>query len=88
MSERKRKRFGCLITSARNMRRLSQRELATLSGVDHGYLSRIESGDKLPGPEVFKKLMTGLKLTGPSRSFARSVLVNELKTNLEKEFVR
>lgn len=56
--------FGSALRHFREERTLSLRELATLSGVDHAYIHRLEAGDKTaPSPEVLDKLSRGLKLT-------------------------
>lgn len=47
---------------------MSLRELATLSGVDHAYIHRLEAGDKTaPSSDVLEKLCRGLKLTTHKR---------------------
>jgi HTH-type transcriptional regulator, competence development regulator len=56
--------FGSALRHFREERTLSLRELATLSGVDHAYIHRLEAGDKTaPSPDVLEKLSRGLKLT-------------------------
>src|SRR5580658_2047451 len=56
--------FGSALRHFREERTLSLRELATLSGVDHAYIHRLEAGDKTaPSPDVLEKLARGLKLT-------------------------
>lgn len=60
--------FGSALRYFREERSLSLRELSTLSGVDHAYIHRLESGDKsAPSPEVLDKLARGLKLTTHKR---------------------
>jgi transcriptional regulator with XRE-family HTH domain len=60
--------FGSALHYFREERTLSLRELATLSGVDHAYIHRLESGDKTaPSPDVLEKLARGLKLTAHRR---------------------
>src|SRR5580658_5618592 len=60
--------FGSALRHFREERTLSLRELATLSGVDHAYIHRLESGDKTaPSPDVLEKLARGLKLTAHRR---------------------
>jgi transcriptional regulator with XRE-family HTH domain len=56
--------FGSALRHFREERTLSLRELATLSGVDHAYIHRLEAGDKTaPSVDVLDKLSRGLKLT-------------------------
>lgn len=56
--------FGSALRHFREERTLSLRELSTLSGVDHAYIHRLESGDKTaPSPDVLERLARGLKLT-------------------------
>jgi HTH-type transcriptional regulator, competence development regulator len=60
--------FGSALRYFREERTLSLRELSTLSGVDHAYIHRLESGDKTaPSPDVLEKLARGLKLTAHRR---------------------
>jgi transcriptional regulator with XRE-family HTH domain len=55
--------FGSALRRFREERTLSLRELGVLSGVDHAYIHRLESGDKsAPSDEVLDKLARGLKL--------------------------
>ncbi len=62
--------FGTALNRFRTERGLSLRELATLSGVDHAYIHRLESGDKsAPSPEVMDKLARALKLSPVRRKF-------------------
>jgi transcriptional regulator with XRE-family HTH domain len=54
--------FGLLLQKLREERRLSLRELAQLSDVDHAYIYRLENGDKgSPSEEVLLKLIRALK---------------------------
>ena len=60
--------FGAALKRFRDERTLSLRELATLSGVDHAYIHRLEAGDKVaPSDEILEKLSRGLKLAGHKR---------------------
>jgi len=60
--------LGSALRYFREERTLSLRELATLSGVDHAYIHRLEAGDKTaPSPDVLEKLARGLKLTAHRR---------------------
>lgn len=60
--------FGAALRRFRDERTLSLRELATLSGVDHAYIHRLESGDKdAPSREILEKLARGLKLAPHKR---------------------
>jgi HTH-type transcriptional regulator, competence development regulator len=60
--------FGGALKGFREERTLSLRELATLSEVDHAYIHRLESGEKIaPSAEIFEKLVRGLKLAAHKR---------------------
>lgn len=62
--------FGTALNRFRAERGLSLRELSTLSGVDHAYIHRLESGDKTsPSQEVLEKLARALKLSPTRRRF-------------------
>lgn len=55
--------FGLLLQSLREGRKLSLRELAQLSEVDHAYIYRLENGDKVsPSEDVILKLIRALKV--------------------------
>lgn len=54
--------FGFLLKTIRDETRLSLRELSELSGVDHTYIYRLETGDKeAPSDEITAKLLKVLK---------------------------
>jgi transcriptional regulator with XRE-family HTH domain len=54
--------LGVLLQHLRSERGLSLRELAQLSGVDHAYIYRLETGAKeAPSEEVLSKLIRALK---------------------------
>src|ERR1700726_2362938 len=54
--------LGFLLRSLREERGLSLRELGQLSGVDHAYIYRLETGEKeAPSEEVVSKLVRALK---------------------------
>lgn len=60
--------FGTALRRFREERGLSLRELSTLSGVDHAYIHRLETGDKTaPSDEVLERLIRGLKLAPHKR---------------------
>ena len=55
--------LGLLLQSLREERKLSLRELAQLSDVDHAYIYRLENGDKgSPSEDVLLKLIRALKV--------------------------
>ena len=76
--------FGSALRHFREERTLSLRELAVLSGVDHAYIHRLESGDKYaPSPEILDKLSRGLKLTAHKRRlFELLAATGEMDTHL------
>jgi transcriptional regulator with XRE-family HTH domain len=54
--------LGVLLQHLREKRGLSLRELGQLSGVDHAYIYRLETGEKeAPSEEVVSKLVRALK---------------------------
>jgi HTH-type transcriptional regulator, competence development regulator len=54
--------LGVLLGRLREQRGLSLREMAQLSGVDHAYIYRLESGEKeSPSQEILSKLIKHLK---------------------------
>lgn len=54
--------FGAAMRALRERRELSLRDLGTLAGVDHAYISKIERGEKEPPPEdTFGRLVRYLK---------------------------
>src|SRR5665213_2622117 len=60
--------FGAVLKRFREERTLSLRELATLSEVDHAYIHRLESGEKVaPSADILEKLVRGLKLAAHKR---------------------
>jgi transcriptional regulator with XRE-family HTH domain len=54
--------FGKLLKQCREMSRVSQSRLAELAGFDHSYVSRLESGNRMPTREAVVKLAEALKL--------------------------
>ena len=55
--------LGFLLQHLRNKRGLSLRELSQLTGVDHAYIYRLETGAKeSPSKEVLSKLIRALKI--------------------------
>ena len=55
--------LGFLLQHLRNKRGLSLRELSQLTGVDHAYIHRLETGAKeSPSKEVLSKLIRALKV--------------------------
>lgn len=55
--------FGRLLRSHRQSRRMSMTKLAALSDIDHSYVSRIESGGRIPHPKTIRKLSDALDLS-------------------------
>lgn len=51
---------GIVIGEARKARKLTQRQLAEMSEVDHSMISRIERGVVDPSPRVLKALILAL----------------------------
>ena len=54
--------FGNLLARLRGRRSLSLRELGTISGVDHAYIHRLETGEKgAPSKDIVERLIRHLK---------------------------
>jgi HTH-type transcriptional regulator, competence development regulator len=54
--------FGNLLARLRGRRGLSLRELGTISGVDHAYIHRLETGEKgAPSKDIVERLIRHLK---------------------------
>jgi transcriptional regulator with XRE-family HTH domain len=61
--------LGQRLRALRRIRGLSLRELGTLSGVDHAYISRLEQGQKhAPSEAVLLKLLQALKAPRQART--------------------
>jgi transcriptional regulator with XRE-family HTH domain len=54
---------GPRLRALREARRLSQREVARLSGVSHSIISQIERGDSNPSVGLLRKVLSGLSLS-------------------------
>jgi transcriptional regulator with XRE-family HTH domain len=54
--------FGAELRAMREARRLSQAELARRAGVDHWFISRLESGSRKPSREMVAVLAEALDL--------------------------
>jgi transcriptional regulator with XRE-family HTH domain len=53
--------LGRNIRSARQAAGLSQQALADAAGISRSFLSEIETGDKIPGTDVFQALAVALR---------------------------
>jgi ribosome-binding protein aMBF1 (putative translation factor) len=56
--------LGRRLRAFRTSRGISQVALATRAGLDHSYISRIESGDRVPPPDALDAITRALALTG------------------------
>jgi transcriptional regulator with XRE-family HTH domain len=54
--------FGGLLKSMREARRISQSKLAERADFDHSYVSRLESGARMPTREAVERLAAALNL--------------------------
>lgn len=54
--------YGRAIRVARAARRLSQKGLAELSGLDASYISLLESGRRQPGADAIARLVSALRV--------------------------
>jgi transcriptional regulator with XRE-family HTH domain len=50
------------LRTIRELRGHTQRELAHLAGLDSGHVSRIESGQRNPSPDIVKRLAAQLQV--------------------------
>lgn len=55
--------FGALLKGLRETRRVSQSKLAERAEFDHSYVSRLESGSRMPTREAVERLATALELS-------------------------
>lgn len=55
--------FGEKLRELRKEKNLTQKQLASLIGVRHSVISLYELGDRIPSPEVIKKLSVNLHVT-------------------------
>lgn len=54
--------LGALLRQLREDKKLSLRDVAQLAGIDHAYIYRLETGDKVsPSEEIVSKLIRALK---------------------------
>lgn len=75
--------FGYLLRKFRNERRLSLRELSKLTGIDHTYIQRLESGQKeSPSDQVTSSLITSLKLKGSKSNIFQWIVGKRLPESL------
>lgn len=69
--------FGAVFRALRERRDFSLRDLSTLAGVDHAYISKIERGEKEPPPEeTFARLSRHLKPSGHELALLRFLHAN------------
>jgi transcriptional regulator with XRE-family HTH domain len=54
--------FGGLLKALREVRRISQSKLAERADFDHSYVSRLESGARMPTREAVERLASALAL--------------------------
>lgn len=67
--------FGAAIRRLRESRGFSLREVSKLSGLDHAYVHRLETGEKnAPSNDALGKLCRALKPTDRQKLVLRSLL--------------
>lgn len=72
----------------REERNLSLRELGTLAGIDHAYIHRLETGEKIsPSEDVLSALIRALKLSGHRAKLFRSLVGQTYDSALVDVFV-
>ncbi|RJX22302.1 MAG: XRE family transcriptional regulator [Desulforudis sp.] len=64
MADEKAQKFGRAVAALRERLGLSQKELAQRAGITPSHLSRIESGDRMPGEEIIARLAESLNAPG------------------------
>lgn len=75
--ERKYVKFGRLIRRMRLGVGLSQRDLASKSGFNNSYLSRIENGERMPSPRILRKLSNILPVSYEELVVASGILASK-----------
>ncbi len=55
--------FGLKLRELRKQKQLTQKQLAAMINVKHSVISFYELGDRLPSPEVLKKLAAALNVS-------------------------
>jgi len=56
--------FGVWLDNQLNIKKMTQRQLAEFSGVDHSTISRLMHGDRIPSLKTAQKLAIGLREPG------------------------
>src|ERR1700722_16838479 len=75
--------FGNLLARLRGRRGLSLRELGTISGVDHAYIHRLETGEKgAPSKDIVERLIRHLKPDEREASVLRILWEVEVSSDL------
>ena len=59
--------FGSQLKVLREARRVSQSKLAERADFDHSYVSRLESGARMPTRDAVERLATALQLSHPEQ---------------------
>ena len=59
--------FGIQLKVLREARRVSQSKLAERADFDHSYVSRLESGARMPTRDAVERLATALQLSHPEQ---------------------
>jgi len=59
--------FGALLKSLREKRNVSQSKLADAAEYDHSYISRLESGARMPTREAVDKIAGAMELLQPQK---------------------
>lgn len=78
--------FGELIKEARKEKKITQRELASLIGVDFTYISKIETGAlEPPSEEVIKKISKILDIDENELFIAAKKVPTEFKDTIMEE---
>jgi transcriptional regulator with XRE-family HTH domain len=75
--------FGTVLRRLRERRGLSFREVGQLSGIDHAYVYRLETGEKeAPSPDALAGLFRALKPTKREEHILRFLVGRDVDLNL------
>ena len=75
--------FGDLLKRFREERRFTLRDLGKLSEIDHAYIYRLETGEKVtPSNDTVKALVKALKLDSRKVSILRFLIAHQVPNDL------
>ena len=77
MNNHENRSFGNKIWQSRRKKKLSQREVANLIGVDHTYLSKLENDRVEPSPKIIDALAKHLDLNAEELTYLAGKMTQE-----------